>query len=186
MSNESLTTGRRLAGYNMGTRKENDFYPTPDYAIDTILDRVNFDGVVWEPSCGNGAISNKLIQRGYDVKSTDLHDYGYGVSGVDFMECQQDQTADNIMTNPPFNISTKYTLKALQLARKKVLILNKVTFLEGIQRRDKLFSLNKLRTAYIYGKRLQFDPTKKGGGTIAFAWFLFDNEYNGSPTLEWI
>lgn len=170
----------------MNTRKPNDFYPTPDFAIDTILDRVSFEGRVWEPSCGNGAISNKLISRGYDVKSTDLFDQGYGTAGIDFLECQQDQTEDNIMTNPPFGISTKYVLKALQLARKKVLILNKLTFLEGKVRRDTLFSQNKLSNIYVYAGRLQFDPTQKGSGVLAFAWFLFDNEYQGPTTLEWI
>lgn len=177
-------SSRRLGGFDVGTRKENDFYPTPDNAIDVILDRVKFDGLVWEPSCGNGAISNKLISRGYTVKSTDLFDQGYGEAGRDFL--MESEIEDNIMTNPPFSISTPYVLHALTLARKQVLILNKLTFLEGKKRRDQLFSQNKLKNIYVFGERLQFDQSKKGGGVMAFAWFLFDNEYNGSPTLEWI
>ena len=180
----SNITSRRLGGFDVGTRKKNDFYPTPDYAIDAILDRVEFTGVVWEPSCGDGVICHKLIDRGYIVKATDLFDQGYGETGRDFL--LETEIQDNIMTNPPFSISTEYVLKALKLARKQVLILNKLTFLEGKARRDKIFSQKKLKNVYVFSNRLQFDPTSKSGGVMAFAWFLFDNEYNGETRLEWI
>lgn len=39
----------RLIGGDQKKRKENDFYETPAYAIDYILDNVRFYGIVWEP-----------------------------------------------------------------------------------------------------------------------------------------
>jgi hypothetical protein len=173
----------RLAGYDVGTRKKNDFYPTPDFAIDSILERVAFEGEVWEPSCGDGAISKKLIEYGYDVKSTDLNDYGYGETGIDFLT--QNEPCDNIMTNPPFSISTEYALNAVRLARRKVLILNKLTFLEGQGRAAKLFSQKNLSNVWVFSGRLQFNQYKNGG-MICFAWFLFDKGYYGDTKLEWI
>jgi hypothetical protein len=34
-------------------------------------------GVVWEPACGTGLMAEVLVERGYDVLATDIHDYGY-------------------------------------------------------------------------------------------------------------
>ena len=33
-------------------REEDDFYPTPRYAIEKLLDREHFTGTIWEPACG--------------------------------------------------------------------------------------------------------------------------------------
>lgn len=172
----------RLIGGDQKKRKANDFYETPSYAIDYILDRVEFEGSVWEPSCGRGAISEKLLTRGYKVLSTDLIDHGYGTPEINFL--QSDLKYDNIMTNPPFNISTKYTLKSLELAERKVLLLNKLTFLEGKVRGEKIFKLNKLKEVHVFSSRLSFGENKKGG-MLAFAWFLFDQEHNDQPKVYW-
>jgi hypothetical protein len=180
----SLKSINAMIGGNTGNRKKNDFYPTPKWAIDEILDRVQFSGPVWEPACGDGAISTNLIARGYDVRSTDLYDQGYGFSGFDFLKLQEPWT--NIMTNPPFKLSTKFALHALNLVSDKVLLLNKLSFLEGSQRRDKLFSQRKLERVYIFGNRLNFDPESEGTGMMAFAWFLFNKKFDGEARIEWI
>ena len=45
-----------------------DFYETPEYAILPILKYINPNvKVIWEPTHGNGAISNILIKLGYTV-----------------------------------------------------------------------------------------------------------------------
>ena len=143
-----------LIGGNKGTRKENDFYPTPDWAINALLDKVSFEGKILEPACGDGAISKQLISRNYDVTSTDLYDQGYGKSGLDFLKLQEPW--DNVITNPPFNISTKFAIHGLKLVRNKLVLLNKLTFLEGKQRRDTLFNQNKLSNVLIFSERLNF------------------------------
>jgi len=38
----------------------------------------SFEGQIWEPACGDGAISRVLEAAGYQVISTDLIDRGYG------------------------------------------------------------------------------------------------------------
>lgn len=174
----------RLIGANQGTRKSKDFYPTPTIATEYILSQVKFDGQVWEPSCGGGAISDILLKYGYDVKSTDLHDYGYGTPGVDFLKTLD--PCDNIMTNPPFNIATKYAVHALNLARRKVVLLNKLSFLEGKERKQQLFSRKNLQEVHIFSYRLGFDNKDGKGGMLSFAWFVFDKEYQGDPIIKWI
>ena len=65
------------------TRQKDDFYPTPFVAIEALLDHESFDGDIWEPACGDGAISAP-VSLYHNVISTDLNDYGFGESGVDF------------------------------------------------------------------------------------------------------
>src|SRR5271165_95785 len=42
-----------LVGISPG-RPNNDFYPTPAYATEALLDSEEFSGIIWEPACGNG------------------------------------------------------------------------------------------------------------------------------------
>ena len=168
-------------GHNSkGDREENDFYPTPESATVALLQHQKFEGDIWECACGDGAISKVLLQYGYKVYSSDLIDRGYGSTGKDFLK--SDLKADNIVTNPPFNLSTEFTLQALQLANKNVAMLNKLSFLEGINRKNKIFIQNKLKYIWVFSKRVKFG----GNGLMAFAWFIFDKNYNGKPTLDWI
>ncbi|NKC11785.1 MAG: hypothetical protein GKR94_06140 [Gammaproteobacteria bacterium] len=61
----------------------------------------SFDDDIWEPACGNGAISRELAAAGYPVVSTDLVDHGYGTSGHDFLKSPR-PLAKHIVTNPPY------------------------------------------------------------------------------------
>ena len=63
-----------------------DCYGTDPEFVRLLLQHEEFTGTVWEPCCGTGLISEALIAAGYRVKSSDLHDYGYGSSGVDFLQ----------------------------------------------------------------------------------------------------
>ena len=168
-------------GFNQkDNRVKNDFYPTPPEATQVLLDRYKFDGNIWECACGDGSMSKVLKENKYNVYSSDLIDRGYGENGIDFLKTYK--KFDNIITNPPFNLSTEFTLQALQLANKNVAMLNKLSFLEGINRKNKIFIQNKPKYIWVFSKRVKFG----GNGLMAFAWFIFDKNYNGKPTLDWI
>jgi len=178
----SLEQINRLIGGDTGKRVKDDFYATPLSATHDILNRVTFDGEIWEPACGDGAISSALKLWGYqDVYSTDLVDRGYGDDHFDFLKSYRG--TNNIITNPPFNISTKFVLHALDRVTDKVVIFNKLTFLEGQTRRKLLFSRYNLEKVYIYSARVGF---QNRSGMLAFAWYVFDKKYHGLPQLEWI
>ena len=80
------TTAQRLLGGNQGGRKENDFYATPSWAVESLLQVEKFPDLIWEPACGDGAISKVLRTHGHEVLSTDLIDRGYGQGGIDFTQ----------------------------------------------------------------------------------------------------
>ncbi len=95
-----------------------DFYKTPPEATPALLSVEQFEGPIWEPACGDGAISEPLIAAGHNVVSTDLIDRGYGVAGVDFM-LERTPRAKHIVTNPPYGrgLGDKFIGKALALTR---------------------------------------------------------------------
>jgi hypothetical protein len=179
---DNVDTMQRLVGYGTN-RVKDDFYATPSSATIALIEREKFVGTIWEPACGDGAISKLLLKEGYRVYSTDLIDRGYGDDHFDFLN-KYDENFDNIITNPPFKISTKFTLHAIRSAKKKVAIFQKLTFLEGKERRDKLFSLNMLERVYVFSARQGFGNHK--GGMLAFAWFVFNKEYTGNPEIIFI
>ena len=175
-------------GHNeRGDREKDDFYPTPEAATQALMNRQKFEGEIWECACGNGAMSKVMIKNGYNVYSSDLIDRGYGETGIDFLK--SDKKFDNIITNPPFNLGTEFTIQALKLARKKVVMLSKLSYLEGIRRRELIFNQNKLERVLVFSRRVPFKKEStqtKAAGLMAFGWFIYDVNYNGKPTIDWI
>src|ERR1700674_2084634 len=93
-----------------------DFYATPPEATRALLSVEDFDGPIWEPACGQGAISRVLVNAGYTVVSTDLIDRGYGTAGIDFLR-ETTSRAKHIITNPPYGggVADKFIDRALAL-----------------------------------------------------------------------
>ena len=104
---------------NRGFRAPNEFYPTPASAVRALLSVEQFDGSVWEPACGDGAISQVLVKAGHEVVSTDLIEHGYGISETDFLK-QTKPRAKHIITNPPYGrgLADRFAGRALNLTQK--------------------------------------------------------------------
>jgi len=166
-------------------RNTNDFYPTPDSATQALLNREYFSVDVWEPACGDGAISKMLERRNHTVISTDLIDYGYGSSGRDFL-FEQELLAPSIITNPPFSLAHEFAQKALDLGATKLALLVRLQFLEGIKRGE-FFSRHPPATVWVFSKRLSFnvDGKFKSGGVMAFAWFVWKKDITETK-VKWI
>ncbi|HQT78693.1 MAG TPA: hypothetical protein PLD10_16685 [Rhodopila sp.] len=90
--------------HNSGYQREGrDFYATPAWVTQALLRHVRFGGPVWEPCCGDGAMSAVLSGHGYDVVSTDIVDRGFGTPGIDFLACRTvPDGCRSIVTNPPY------------------------------------------------------------------------------------
>jgi len=82
------TVGHRWASGiapDKANAERDHFYPTPPEGTRALLRVEKFEGTIWEPACGDGAISRELEAVGHTVLSTDLIDRGYGTAGVDFL-----------------------------------------------------------------------------------------------------
>ncbi len=172
------------------TRERDDFYRTPPSAVSALLAVETFSPIVWEPACGDGAISNVLIDAGYKVVSTDLVDRGYGIPKRDFL-LERNLLAPSVITNPPFKLADEFALFALGLGAEKVALLCRLAWLEGGKRHKELWSRRPPARIWVFCRRQTLwrgdDPNAKDqGGAIAFAWFVWDVGHTGSPALGWL
>lgn len=182
-----LSVAHSIIGVSRG-RPASDFYPTPAHVTEALLARETFTGTVWEPACGDGAMSRILEQKlpHCRILSTDINNYGFGQPGVDFLKTHL--TVDGIITNPPFRLANEFAVHSLECAAKVALFL-RLQFLEGT-RRYRFFRESPLKTVYVFSRRVSLGRNgikqTPNRGMMAFAWFVFDKNYRGPPQLDWI
>jgi hypothetical protein len=164
-----------------------EFYPTPDWATLALLDYENFEGDIWECACGDGAISEVLESRGLTVYSSDKFDRGFGDAGIDFLTA--DRIADNIVTNPPYNLAGDFVLNGLRKSRRKFALLLRLAFLEGGERYRRIFDPTPPSRVWVFSERITFYPKgaeRKGSGTTAYAWLVWDKMSADQSRIGWI
>ena len=170
-----------------GEREKDDFYPTPRYAVEELLKRETFNGSVWECACGEGDISEVFIKKGYVVRSSDLIDRGYGIKENFFMS---EYKSDNIVTNPPYKYALEFVIEAKRKSRRKIAMFLKTVFLESDKRKLMFQDTNyPLKKVYQFSKRVSLyknGEKMKNSGMIAYAWYVWEKDYKGLPTIEWI
>jgi hypothetical protein len=141
----------------MASRKEPngslDFFPTPPWATRALMEavfpaaeltRLWRRGSAWDPACGEGHMSEVLVEYFGHVYSTDIHDYGYqgtySIGTANFLTMVPGAQADWIITNPPFKTSLDFVLRALDLSRVGVAMFIRTQWaIEGCGRYEKLF-----------------------------------------------
>jgi hypothetical protein len=181
------TRARSLVGVSAG-RPEGDFYPTPPGATQALLRVIPLIvSPIWEPACGDGAMSRVLEAEGFEVISTDLHDRGFGTPGVDFLGCKS-LLAPAIITNPPFTLALPFAQHALRLGAEQVALFVKLAFLEG-QERTAWLQSSPLKSIFVFRDRVSLyrnGERRKNGGMISFCWFYWEKGYKGPPALGWV
>lgn len=164
-----------------------DFYPTPEWATFALIENEPFHGEIWECACGDGAMSQVLRRTGNQVISSDLYNRGFGEVGVDFIESSR--VTENIITNPPFNAAEDFVHGGLRSAKRKVALLLRLAFLEGAKRQHNIFSNFAPARVWVFSERITFYPkdvARKGSGTTAYAWFVWDRDHDGPTELKWL
>lgn len=190
-----LRTARQvaaMAGANSdGLREKDDFYPTPAELTLPLLEVEDFSGGVWEPACGDGAISKELEARDIPTVSTDLIDRGYGESRRDFLfEMSIPPNCRHIITNPPFKLGEQFWDRACFLAPGKVAFLCRLTWLESMKRME-LFKRWPLARVWICPWRPKFQRGRlatdgDNSGMLAHAWYVRDPNHTGPTELHWL
>lgn len=124
-----------VIGQRAHARKPADFYPTPADVTEALLQFLKLppEQYIWEPACGDGAMSRVIERHGHQVLSTDLReDSGYGEGGIDFLAFDVDPPSgipfsavynDWIITNPPFNLAEAFIRKALSITPNVAMLL---------------------------------------------------------------
>lgn len=190
MSDSLANAATRVRRYTTGERQKDDFYATPHACTEALLAVERFPLKVWEPACGDGAISVVLERHGHDVVSTDLVNRGFGTARRDFL-FETRLAAPAVVTNPPFKLGDDFARHALALGVEKMAIFHRLAWLEGRARYDALWSKHPpIRIWQFCGRHTLWrgdDADKKDkGGTIAFAWFVWERGYQGAPAIGWL
>ena len=192
----SKTTFVQLGASNhsLKDREVNDFYATDPNSLEIFLKALERDNIklhhnIWECACGQGHLSNVLINNNYEVYSSDLINRGYG-EVKDFLKCNNLFYGD-ILTNPPYKYAkdfVKHSLNLLEEGNYCIMFL-KIQFLEGKDRR-KLF--DKLPPKYVYVNSarqtcyINGNMNKKMSSASCYCWYIWQKGYNGEPTIRWI
>lgn len=185
----------------IGRTKEDkyDFYETPKWVTEKAIaemvkdEILNLNEVVYEPCSGAGAIVEVLERNGFkNIKASDIQteDYIKGMKGIDVYGIEEN-CCDVVFTNPPYNMMTKNNMlqEFMRISKRKVILILNIFYLSSKDRKTMLENSN-LRHIYIHSDRVTMYPygqeKPKNGGTKMFAWYVFDKEYTGKPTLSWI
>lgn len=176
-----------------------DFYETPVDATNKVLNALVEDGfittdeLIYEPCVGAGAMLQPLKEHGFhNIMASDIQDEDYiaGEKGIDVYSIP-DEVCDVVFTNPPYNMMTKGNMldELLRISKKKVILILNIFFLSSAARKE-ILEQSHLRHIYIHSDRVTMYPygqdKPKNGGTKMYAWFVWDKEYDGRPTLSWI
>lgn len=194
---KALPNGNRAI---MSSRKEPDdsldFFPTPPWATRALVERVlqNADLLgtsmvdrlaldklhAWEPACGEGHIAEVLREYSGDVLATDVFDYGYGDTTLDFtsdLEAGTHADRDFIITNPPFGDKGEaFVLQALRLARVGVAMFFRVQWLDTIGRYERIFRDHPPTLLAFFAERVPLHKGRwepEGSTATAYIWLLW-------------
>ena len=174
----------RASGY---ARAANDWYVEDRRVVDALLDVETIAGLSWDPSCGGGNIPKAMHERGLSCLGSDIAYRGFGNAYVDFFKTGYE--ANNIITNPPYGVIEPYIRRALEKTTGKVCILARLALLEGTKRQA-LFRETPLARVWVSSRRVSMPPggtdIKAAGGTIAYAWFVWQHGHVGPATIGWL
>lgn len=193
---KSLPANHLAGRVRKATENRGDLYHTPPWATRELLNREDFDGLVWEPCSGAGWMAKQIKAYGIETVASDIRvdDDVYGHKGWDFISKAYDHihgfaSFDHIITNPPYSLAPKMIEAALNnVGSGKVAMLLRTNFLES-QSRYKLFTEFPPNTVYVFSRRVQprLDGYEgKDNGTIAFCWIVWDGKRCQPTQLQWI
>ena len=187
-----------VSGYD---REGRDFYATLDWVTEALLKHVRFRAPVWEPCCGDGAMSTVLAAHRYKVVSTDMADRGFGTPGIDFHTCQNmPEGCRSIVTNPPYGDTgshkgqekssvamlnfMRHALTLTSSVQGQLALLVRLQWIAG-RRAAELLSAGPFAATVILTRRIQwFDMGERtNAAQHHHAWVVFDHVHPaGSPS----
>jgi hypothetical protein len=170
-----------------------NFYPTPPEATRALLSVEIFEGSIWEPACGKGHIAKVLKDDGHAVVSTDLNNWGFGLSGLDFLS-EPRPRAKHIVTNPPYGsgLADAFIEKALTFTRStggKVAMLLNLASLSHSERTAFWKSHPPARLYAVDGIVCWPDPTRAPPRHFIqnrYVWAIWTPDHKGPSAFWWL
>lgn len=194
-----------------------DDFPTPMWGTRALIEKVLWPAFddrqyafnahsVWEPACNRGYMARALRHYFARVDASDVHDYGYWpeLPGrergemqhrvVDFLwpdpmaPHQLKLGVDWIISNPPFRLGEQFIYHATKFARHGAAMLVRTSFLEGIGRYERLFSIDAPSIVAQFVERLPMVKgrvDRKASTATSYAWLIWIKGMPPQP-FKWI
>lgn len=123
------------------------------------------------------------------IKSDGFIEEQYGLDF--FADDYPYNSVDYIIMNPPYSTIEPFTIRALEIAEKGVLMLARLQFLEGKGRYENILKDNPPTDVYVYVDRIKCykngDFSQTESSAQAYAWFYWNKEKENKETkLHWI
>lgn len=169
---------QRQSGYE---RVERDLYETPEWVTLALVPHLPFSSpdIIWEPACGNGKMVQALQSKGFEVLPTDIAD------GADFLAFNSAPLCRAIITNPPYAMAREFIEKALELSQFVVAMLLRTDFDHAKGRTHLFKDCPYFSKKLVLTKRIVWFDDKKAAPSFNHAWYIWDKEHEGPPTLAY-
>jgi hypothetical protein len=167
---------QRVSGYS---RIERDVYETPAWVTRALLPHVpDYVSFVWEPAGGGGKMVDVLREfRFVDVVHTDI------ATGDDFLKSRTNRF-DAVITNPPYNMATKFIEHALTQVHFVAMLLR--TDFDHAKTRRHLFADNpNFSKKIVLTKRIRWFEDSTGSPSFNHSWFIWDKFDGSTPTIHY-
>lgn len=174
---------QRDSGY---ARMARDLYETPAWATAALFPHLpSSPNVIWEPAAGSGKMADALLEASEKVITVLRTDIA---TGTDFLACTDHQSADAIITNPPYELATEFIWHARTLMGPVdgfVAMLLRTDFDHAKTRADLFGACPHFAKKVVLTRRIQWFEDSKGSPSFNHAWFLWDWKHRGPPTLAY-
>lgn len=175
-------------------RAADDWYVEPDWAVRALVAAEAtvrpFAGVVLDPCCGAGNVPAQLADMpGVYPIGTDLRPRAPGFATMDYRESLVRYPPDSVISNPPYNQAQLFIEHALEHARDRVCVVLRIGFLAA-QRRRAWWPGVPFARLWVSSVRMSMPPggsaLPAAGGSVDYAWFVFEKGYRGPPMVMWL
>lgn len=171
-----------------------DDFPTPPWATRALIEHILYKDELaslscLEPACGAGHMAKVLHEYFREVHSADAYDYGYGTIRDFLTHPYEKNSADWVITNPPFRLAEEFVLHALRIARYGVAILARTVFLESIGRYEGIFRKIPPTKFAQFTERVPMVKGRldsKATTATGYAWLVWEKEISEPPRLMWV
>jgi hypothetical protein len=169
---------QRDSGYE---RKERDLYETPEWVTLALMPHLpKGQWSIWEPAAGSGKMVRALCLCGYSVTGSDIED------GKDFLLTPMPGHTHAIVTNPPYALADEFIDRAMTLAKASFFaMLLRTDFDHAKTRRPYFADCSIFAKKVVLTRRIQWFEDSKGSPSFNHAWFIWDRDHRGAPTLAY-
>lgn len=185
---------------------ERQLFRTPDYATTTLLNylpEITDGRAVIDPSAGDGRMMRQIVNRGSfghhclcDIEASEAELWKtHGQTAWvqhhigSYLNFNPGREFGAMLTNPPFTLARDFVQHAKQHVFGPICILQSVAWV-GTQKRSEWLSAKsglKYMLNLARRPRWEFDDGKPGASNIwDFAWYVFERDFTGQPTIDWL